>query len=86
MARMVYFDQCAFHTGDPGEVARKKTALMVNPKGYEAFRDRFAPLFCMHGHDAHKQAYGLDARGNFMSPSTENYPSKMNALIAEAFI
>ena len=45
-ADMVYFDQCAFHYGDPGEVARKKTALLVNPKGFHAFHKLFSPRIC----------------------------------------
>ena len=85
-SRFTYFDQCALHD-DPSLVARKKTALMLNPKAYEAFHTRFAPLVCTHGYDAHKQsAYGLDANGNFLSTATENYPSQMNRLIAEALI
>ena len=60
---------------------------MLNPKAYDAFRRRFAPLVCTHGYDAHRQtAYGLDGEGNFMSTSTENYPPQMNRLIAEALI
>ena len=86
-ARMIYFDQCALHDGEPSEVARKKTAFLVNPKGYPAFHARFAPLICTHGYQSHKDAYGIDAStSRFQSPDTENYPSKMNALIAEALI
>ena len=84
-ARMIFFDQCPLYD-DPLLTPRKKTALLVNPKGYAAFYSRFAPLVCQHGYDAHRVAYGLDDSGNFSSPSTENYPSRMNALIAEALI
>ena len=86
-ADMIYFDQCAFHEGDPKETSRKKTAFLVNPKGYDAFHRRFSPMICTHGFDAHrKHAHGMDAQGRFISSSTENYSSKMNALIAAALI
>ena len=84
-ARMIYFDQCTLHE-EPSKTARKKTALLVNPKGFKAFHERFAPLVCSHGYDAHRQAYGLDSKGNFVSPTFENYPDRMNALIAEALV
>ena len=84
-ARMVYFDQCPLHS-DPAAVPRKKTALMVNPKGWPAFHKHFASLVCTHGYETHKPVYGLDDQGKFTSPTTENYPSKMNALIAKALI
>ena len=82
-ADFIYFDQCPFFD-DPASTAQKKTALMVNPRGFAAFHKRFAPLICNHGYGAHFQAYGLDDYGNFLSPSTENYPARMNKLIAEA--
>ena len=59
----------------------------MNPKGYDAFHRRFSPMICTHGFDAHrKHAQGMDAQGRFISSSTENYSSKMNALIAAALI
>ena len=82
---LIYFDQCPLYN-DPPALARKKTALMVNPKGYHAFYKRFAPLVCPHDYNAHKPVYGMDDAGNFMSAATENYPSAMNKLIAEALI
>ena len=86
-ADLIYFDQCAFYDGDPGNTTRKKTAFLVNPRGYAAFHKRFSPMICTHGFNAHeKQAFGMDAQGRFISSSTENYSSQMNALIAAAFI
>ena len=82
-ARFIYFDQCPLHD-EPATTAPKKTALMVNPKGYASFHSRFAPLVCTHGYNFHRARYGLDSEGRFTSPSTENYPARMNALIAEA--
>ena len=84
-ARMIYFDQCALHD-DPALVPKKKTALMVNPKAHAAFHKRFAPLICTHDYNAHLQAYGIDSSGKFSSSITENYPTKMNTLIAEALV
>ena len=82
-ARFVFFDQCPFHD-DPSTTSPKKTAFLISPYAYEAFHRRFAPLVCTHAPGAHKQMYGLDGDGNFMSPTTENYPPEMNALIAES--
>ena len=59
---------------------------MVSPHGYAAFHERFAPQLCTHNYKEHKQAYGVGDDGKFASPSTENYPTRMNELIAEAFL
>ena len=82
-AKFIYFDQCRL-IDDPSSTAPKKTAFMVSPGAYEAFRRRFAPLVCDHPAGAHRTMYGIDEHGNFLSPTTENYSSRMNALIAEA--
>ena len=82
-ARFIYFDQCSFYD-DPAMTSPKKTAFMASPRAYDAFHRRFAPLVCTHPKGSHKTMYGIDDNGNFMSPSSENYSPKMNALIAEA--
>ena len=84
-AQLIYFDQCPLYD-DPASTAPKKTAFMVNPKGYHAFYHRFAPLVCNHEFKAHRVSYGLDEKGRFTSPSTETYPPRMNALIARALM
>ena len=71
-AQLIYFDQCPLYD-DPASTAPKKTAFMVNPKGYHAFYHRFAPLVCNHEFKAHRVSYGREA-GRFTSPSTETYP------------
>ena len=82
-ARFVYFDQCPMYD-DPTQTSVKKTAFMVSSNAYTAFHRRFAPMVCDHPSGTHKTMYGLDSEGKFLSPSTENYPPRMNALIAEA--
>ena len=84
-AQLINFDQCPFFD-DPSTTSPKKTALMVNPKAFESFHGRFAPLICTHGFGVHPASYGIDEQGQFKSRSTENYPSKMNRLIAEALL
>ena len=69
---------------DPTLTSVKKTAFMVSSNAHAAFHRRFAPMVCDHPSGTHKTMYGLDAEGKFLSPSTENYPPMMNALIAEA--
>ena len=84
-ADMIYFDQCPLY-GDPPPASRKKTALLVNPKGFDSFYKRFAPLMCSHTFGAHQGSFGVKDDGQFTSSATENYPPRMNALIAESLI
>ena len=81
-ARFIYFDQCRL-TDDPSTTAPKKTAFMVSPGAYEAFRRRFAPLVCDHPPGSHKTMYGIDDDGNFLSPTTDGWqeqPLGLNGL------